>query len=249
MNPSETAAAVKGPASLLGGAWMRDPSTVAAGQAIGLPSWPYYAIGRGGPLGDVPAEVVVATFAFFPPAFISRAWDRGRTVRSAAAGAEHYVGSMHAWGRTRLAGAAPADLERLAELAERVVDAVDVAGLPLFAAWRALPRLSEPAARAMQAAMLLREHRGGLHALAVVGAGMAPLEAIVSGEGGDAIARFFGWEPPYPNPEPLAARRGAIEAATDALVLPGFAALDEAERAELVVLLQAAVRAASSAPS
>lgn len=249
MTPSETAAAVKGPAWLLGGAWMRDPTTVAAGKEIGLPSWPYYAIGRGGPLGDVGAEVVVATFAFFPPAFIERAWNRGRTVLSPAQGAEHYAASMHAWGRTKLAGVDPADLERLAELAERVVDAVDVAGLPLFAAWRALPRPSDPPARAMQAAMLLREHRGGFHALAVLGAGMAPLEAVISGEGGEAIAVFFGWEPPYPNPEPLAAQRGAVEAATDALVLPGFAVLDEAERAELVVLLQAAVRTASAAPS
>jgi len=228
---------------------MRDPATVAAGKALGLPGWPYYAIGRGGPLGDVGAEVVAATLAFFPPAFISRAWDRGRTVLSPAEGAAHYAGSMHTWGRTKLAGAEPEQLERLAQLGERVVDGADTAGLPLFAAWRALSRPSDPPARAIHAAMLMREHRGGLHALAVVGAGMAPLEAIVSDQGGEAIAEFFGWERPYPNPEPLATRRSAVEAATDSLVLPAFEALDEAEGAQLVVALQAAVGAASSAPS
>lgn len=75
--------------------------------------------------------------------------------------------------------------ERLATLVERAVVAADASGMPLFAAWRAMP-LPDLSAGARTAAglRLLREHFTGAYLLAVRAAGMTPLEAVLSGPEG-----------------------------------------------------------------
>ena len=87
---------------------------------------------------------------------------------------------------------------------------------------------------------MLREHRGGLHAVAVVAAGIAPLQAVVSGRYGPDNAAMFGWPQPWPDAAVATAAMAEVERVTDRLVEPAFAALTPAERAELVDLLRAA---------
>jgi hypothetical protein len=78
VTPAETAAALKKPIGDLGMQFMSDPLTRAAGKAMGLRGRPLYHLGRGGALGDVPAEVVVAAFYFFPPEVVIENWNAGR---------------------------------------------------------------------------------------------------------------------------------------------------------------------------
>lgn len=242
---AETVRAAAGPVSRLGGAFMTDPATREAGAALGLKAWRLYHAGRAGVLGDVDASVVAAAEVFFPPERVADAWEKGRAVRPPREVAEAYAGLCQAWGRERLGGFGGAG--RLAGLAERVAAGADVAGLPLFAGWRAMPLPDDAPARLAQLLHVLREHRGGLHGVAVLAAGLRPLEAIVAGAQGAAGAAWFGWSEPFPDPEPLRERRQAAEETTDRLVAPAFAALGPGERAELVALLAEAEAEAEAA--
>jgi hypothetical protein len=121
-----------------------------------------------------------------------------------------------------------------------VVEA-DAAGMPLFAAWRAMPIPEDSlGARAAVLLHLLREHRGGAHILAVRASALTPLEAIVSGPDGEAGATAFGWQPPYPPFAPLMRKRTWAEALTDRIAGEAYRTLEPGERRELADLLQEA---------
>jgi hypothetical protein len=242
------AGAVKDHVSRLGGAFMLGPEARAAGKEAGLRGWQFYFLGRGGPLGGVPADVVTASFGFFPPSTVAAGWDAARATYSAAEGALRFTAVCHAWGRSHLADAP--DLERLATLLHRVVTAADGAGLPLFAAWRAtLDRHADVdlPARVAHLAHVAREHRGGCHLAAVLASGLTPLESVLTA-GGPGNAQFFSWPEPYDDVSALVERRAAAESLTDEITGRAWvAALDERERAEVVELLAAARAAADAA--
>lgn len=238
MTPHECVRGVAGPVGRLGGAFMFEAAGFARGAELGLGPWSWYHCGRGGVLGNTDASVVVAAFGFFPPGLQTKAWNKGVAVMEPAEVAKEYAAYCAEYGRTRFAveGA-----DRLAELLTIVMDNAPIAGLPLFAGWRhqlyAGP--TDGPARLALALMAAREHRGGNHLLAVVAAGVPPLNAVVSGRYGPTNAEFFGWPKPWPDPAEYADAMKAAEATTDALVRPAFAALSEAERTELVTGLRA----------
>lgn len=235
MTPAEAAAAVKEPILRLGEGFMISADTRAKGRELGLRSRPLYHLGRGGALGDVPAEVVIAAFAFFPPEVVTTAWEQGRAVMPPPAAARAYAALCNAWGREHLTG--QPGIERTAELLERVVAYAEPAGLPLFAGWRALPLPDDVPGRLAQLLMVMREHRGAVHVAAVAAVGLGPLEAIVAGTYGAANATFFEWPEPYPDPAPHRARWDAAEDLTMAGAAPPYDALSPDERLELAGLL------------
>ena len=237
LTPAQAAAALKDPVGGWGFAFMSDPGLRARGKAeLGLRGRPLYHLGRAGALGDVPVEVVVAVEAFFPPEVVRAAWEEGRALVEPLDAARFYAGCCADLFREKY-GDRP-DLPRLVELLERVVDGADALGLPLFAAWRALPRPDDAAGRAGLLLNVLREHRGSVHAAACAAMGLGPLEAIMAGSYGEANARFFEWPEPYPDPAPLRARWDAAEDLTSAGAGRPYDALDAAERVELVELVQ-----------
>lgn len=235
------AGAVRGPIGRLGGAFMMSRYAKAAAVEQGLTAdvWSAYFVGRCGVLGEVDADVVTASVAFYPADVVRLAWETGCRAVPPARGAARYAQACHEWGRARLAGLP--DARRLADLAELVADGAEVTGLPLFAGWRAMPRPDDDEARAAHGLHVLRELRGGLHAIAVVAVGLTPRQAVLAGSGGEANAAFFGWPPPFEDVSAVAGLRAEAEALTDRLVGPTFDALDEAEQAELSALLAAAV--------
>ena len=230
-------AAVKGPVGKLGGAWMFDAEVNARGAELGLNGWSWYHLGRGGVLGDTDASVVVAAFGFFPPALLTKAWDKGRQVMPASEAAREYAAACAAWGRRTF----PEDCARTADLLTHVVDAVDVCGMPLFAGWRAQLHAGpdDAPARLALALQAAREHRGSAHLAAVVAAGVPPLQAVMSGRYGAANAEMFGWPQPWPDPAEGKEAMAAVEVVTDAVVAPAYAALPADERAELAAALRA----------
>lgn len=235
----DAAHALAGPVGDLGSRWMLHPDTIEpakdAGYANGLL---YYAAGRGGVLGDVDVDVVTAAFGFFPRSMVQMMWPAGIAVEGARAAARRYGAACAAFGRARLAGVA--GMDRLSELAERVVREADVAGLSLFAGWRAEPLPDDPAARAYQLVHVLRELRGSVHIVAVVATGLSPLEAILtSPTGGPHQAKLFGWPEPFADTSALAERRRAAEQLTDELMARHLEVLTADERGELVGLVQA----------
>jgi hypothetical protein len=226
----ETVRAIKGVINHLGGAFMTAPATLERGRVLGYQGWAFYTGGRGGVLGDVHSDVVQAAFFFFPAWRIHRAWANARSVAPPEQTTAAYAECCAAWGREQLAG--KPGLAGFCELAERVVDSADVAGMPLFAGWRAVPRPEDPPARAALLLQALREHRGGAHSAAVLAGGLTPLEAILAGPGPEN-ASFFGWEEPYPDTAHLAELRRRAETATDEIAARAYRVLTDEERKEL----------------
>jgi hypothetical protein len=241
MTPHECVRGVAGPVGRLGGAFMFEQAGFVRGAELGLQPWSWYHCGRGGVLGRPDASVVVAAFGFFPPELQTKAWNKGVAVMDPADVAREYAAFCVEDGRARFAieGA-----DRLADLLTRAMAAAPIAGLPLFAGWRQVlyDGPADGPGRLALALMAAREHRGGNHLLAVVAAGIPPLNAVMSGRYGPTNAEFFGWPQPWPDPAEYADAMKAVEERTDALVEPAYAALDEDERAELVTGLRAITR-------
>ena len=96
------------------------------------------------------------------------------------------------------------------------------------------------ARRLAQLLHVLREHRGGLHLVAVVASGLTPHQAVLTGPGGPDNARFFGYQEPFEEVSHLIEVRAATEDLTDRLVAPAYDVLGHDERADLLALLQTA---------
>lgn len=241
MNPLETAAAAADPIVGVGGGFMIWRPTLKRGPQLGFPKgWAFYFAGRGGVLGDVVPDVIAAAFLYFPLERVRSEWLAGRAVMEPPAAAAAYAEACQDWGREHLSDVDR--LERLVELMRRVAAAADPAGAPLFAGWRALPLPDDAPGAAAQLLQVLREHRGGLHGAAVLAAGLTPLEAVIAG-GGESQAEFFGWEPPYPDPEPLRERHQQALDVTNRLAARAYEVLGDSERTEIVELLHATQRA------
>jgi len=240
VTPEQSAGAARNAVVKLGGAFAEDPKTLRRARHLGLTGWAFYVAGRGGALGDVRPDTAAAALGFIAPEAVYDGWDAARRVTSPSQVAEYHLQECCRWGDERLA--AVPRLGQLVELAERVVLAADPAGLPLFAAWRAMPVPADGlGARAAVLLHLMREHRGGASLLAIRAGGLSPLEAIISGPDGEAGAVAYGWQPPYPASEPLIRRRAWAEALTDRIVGEAFKALEPVERDEFVSLLDDAL--------
>jgi len=250
-DPRTTAVRVKTPIGQYGGGFMISREAKAVCEKYGLEGREFYFRGRCGVLGECDAAVVAAVAVFFPYAHVERNWNGGRKLPVEAA-VELYAEACRDWGRRRLGGYD--GCARLAELLEPVVARAPVAGAPLFAGWRAVPLPDDAPARAAQLMHVVRELRGGLHANAVVAAGLDPLQATLAadhdgsplglgagqaGQAGQAMARFFEWPEPYaPVEQDVITRRAAVEEVTDDLMASVFHALNEDESDELIELLR-----------
>lgn len=228
-----------------GSAFMLHAETMARGAELGYANpFAFYVAGRCGVLGDVDASVVVAAMGWFEPGMVRPLWEEGVAVGGAREASRRYGGACAAWGRDHLAGVD--GIDRLAILADQVVEAAEASGLPLFAGWRAEPRVEDAPGRAMQLIHLLREWRGALHLVATTAAGLSPLEAILTNEG-EGQARFFGWKGDLPDCSNLKDRQDDAQQRTDTLAAMVYErALTAAERVELADLMAGAEAAASA---
>jgi hypothetical protein len=235
MTPEQAAHDARSAIVSLPGRFMMDPATHARGTELGFTGFDFYAAGRGGALGEVPADVVVSAFVFFPPAIVHAAWERSASVMPRREAAQEWARCAHAWARVHFAE--ETDWSRLADLLGRVVSSADVAGAPLFAAWRTLPEPTPDDVQALAIHRLnaLRELRGGLHGAAVLTVGLTPLEA--ASVRAPEMIPIMGWTDPPRDPEPLRDRWQLAEARTDRMLGRHIAVLDDTERKELVEAL------------
>ncbi|MEO8107328.1 MAG: hypothetical protein ABI720_08410 [Actinomycetes bacterium] len=234
-----TAVTGKGPIGDLGGAWMSSDAEEQLLEDAGLVDWQLYFLARHGVLGDVDPDVVLAAAFVFPADHLRREWTAARVVMEPDEALRRYLGLCHLWGTEKLTGFG--DIDRLTVLGMKVINASSVVGLPLFAGWRALPLPEDPAQRCAQVMQVLREHRGSCHGVALAALQMDPLMAIMTNQGGEANAREYGWQPPFPTPTAQDAElRDRVEVLTDDLVAVAYDGLTAAEQSELVTLLEAA---------
>jgi hypothetical protein len=252
VNPDQAGAATRKAVTALGSAFLECPRTLRRARELGLTGWAFYVAGRGGALGEVRPDTVASALGLISPEAVRDGWMAARGVLSPSKVAAHVIAECSRWGAERLEDAPR--IARLVVLAETVAVAADAAGMPLFAAWRAMPLpsgrvpldgqksgpLDGPGARAAIALHLLQEHRAGALLIAVRASGLSPVEALIAGPEGEAAAVAYGWQPPYPSITPVLRRRAWADTVADHLAGQALKVLSTAERAEFVKLVNEA---------
>ncbi|MET9621623.1 hypothetical protein ABZZ37_12740 [Streptomyces sp. NPDC006464] len=137
---------------------------------------------RSAALGAVGAGTVAATFYNYNVELLARhlpaVWDIASPEAVIAARLRAVDSTLR-----RLLGEeaiASAEMAEAAELALRAAEACTRHGRPLYSAHADLAVPEEPHLKYWHAATLLREHRGDGHLVALLSAGLDPLEALVS---------------------------------------------------------------------
>ena len=154
MTPEQAAHELREAIVRVPGGFMTDAATYARGAELGFDGLDFYAAGRGGALGDVHADVVVAALVFFAPGLVHESWNRSASVMSRAQAAREWAAVAHAWAVAHLPD--EVDWHTVAALLGRVVNAAPVAGAPLFAGWRALDEPEDIKALALHRLNALR---------------------------------------------------------------------------------------------
>ncbi|WP_433040105.1 SCO6745 family protein [Dactylosporangium sp. CS-033363] len=238
MDPEATARAARDPIVRLGAEFGGSKAFAEVGRRFRLRPLPLYFGGRCAVLGPVDASVVIAACGFFAPPLVREAWRDVLATHRLPGLVAADARCCATWARDHLRCPDPL---RAADLTTRAVAAAPSSGRVLFAAWRAVPDPFDDPISCLGVNLLrLREHRGGGHLMAVLSAGLSPLDAILTGPGGEAKALSNGWLPPYPAPpEDAVSRLAEAVSRTDVLAAGAFAALSDGERGELVKLLAA----------
>ncbi len=230
MQPIDVIRAIAAKTGDLGASFYFHPDTLARGKELGLDGFRFYGLGRGGVLGDVEPDVVLAAFGYFEPGLIGKIWGSAKSVLDPRVAAREYHACCAAFGRLRFAEVAGLDAYNAAAAA--VIAATDPAGMPLFAGLRGEPVPADAPAQAAHHAMVLRELRGSAHIIAVRAVGLSTAVAHAIKRPGDV--QMFGYTEA---PAVTEADRAALDRAerlTDEILLPSFAVLDDAAGDALV---------------
>jgi hypothetical protein len=167
------------------------PHFLPAYEAVGLRGrrMGYFA-SRAAAMGPVPADVVIATFFNFNPDLVRRAIPDAWALASPEAILGARLNAVdtslrEAWGD----GVDSAEVAEAAELATvAALAAVQWPhGRPLFGAHAELPWPQAPHLALWHAQTLLREYRGDGHVALLTGAGLAPVEALVTHAAAGAV--------------------------------------------------------------
>jgi len=151
------------------------PSPGSSSAGVAFPDGPAYFTSRGSALGQVPGEVVAATFAVFNPEVVVPAVSYGWTLTDAATIAEErLLGATEQL--ARLLGEQPDGVDRAVELLARATAPLEPCGRALFAGTLAQPLPGSPLGDLFRLGDRLREYRGDSHIAAWVAAGLDATE-------------------------------------------------------------------------
>lgn len=166
-------------------------------NGVALPDGPAYFASRGSLLGQVPGEVVAATFGVFSQSVVVAAVEHAWTLTDAttirAARADGAVRQLQ-----RLVGDHPEGVDTARELMALAVDAVAVNGRPLAAGASAWEVPSDPLAAVWHLGDIVREFRGDSHNAAWLAAGLTATEIgllseLARGMPARSYSRSRGW--------------------------------------------------------
>ena len=211
-----------------GWAYYFTPETLARGKELGLGGMVFYIAGRGGMLGDCEGESVAAAFGYFNPEVIVKAWDTAKATMPIREIGSAYFECAAQHGRSKLSGID--NLEAFVNAADKINDAADPDGLPLYASYKYAEYATDAPGRAMQLVATLREFRGSAHLLAIRAKGLTSKQAHFIKRPNDV--QMFGWspdEPPHINDAVIATMR-EVEDLTDDLVIPAYDVLSTQEK-------------------
>ena len=233
VTPEQAAHDLRGAVVNLPSKLMTNPEAYTHGAELGFEGMDFYIAGRGGALGDVPADVVTAAFVFFERETVRLSWERSAAVMSRREAARAWAGVFAEWAPRLLPD--DRDWKTVADLLARVSETALVSGAPIFAGWRDLPEPEDLRAMVVHRLNGLRELRGALHGAAVLTVGLHPMEAIAVQTPG--MLKFYGWPTGRIDTEPLHQRWALAEARTDRMFGRNLAVLDDIELGALVDML------------
>lgn len=226
MTPLELAAKCAPLIATAGSSFYFHPDTLAVGKQHDLGGMRFYVLGRGGVLGDVEAQVVGSAFGYFNPELIDKLWTTSKQRLAPREAARLFLGCNVDLGRAKLGEIDAGVLERFCDAADAVNDAIDPAGLALYAGIDSEPKPDDPPARALHLSACLREARGSAHLAAIVTLGLDPVIAHYIRR--PDFYEAFGWsEPPtvHPDHHELLER---VDRATDDMMARPFSVIDPA---------------------
>lgn len=144
-------------------------------NGVAMPDGPAYFTSRGSILGQVPGDVVAATFAVFNPAAVVPAVTFGwsRTDAATICAARTRAATAHL---ARVLGERPDGLSTAADALARAVEPLRPEGRSLYAGLRALGLPGDPIGDAWRMADMLREYRGDAHIASWTSAGLDAVE-------------------------------------------------------------------------
>ena len=235
MDSTTTASSIAQHIGDLGMSYYFDKGTSAAGKEIGLDVVSFYFIGRGGVLGDVPANEVDDTFYFFKKGAVEGMYSHARSLIDAATGAAAHLDAANEFAR-RTFGAVPGSVvAEFTEAAALVVGAAPAGNWPIFDGYRGYERPSDALADAYRQCILLRELRGGVHTDAVKASGLSVAESCYLDHDGAyfALHGFSDDDKPEVTDE-LRQRRLDAEADTTRRMAELLGVLSDAQRDALV---------------
>jgi len=239
--PQAAAAAARQPVRELEVAWSTNPHTLRRARLLELSGWAFYIAGRGGVLGDdARPDTVAAALGVISPDAVRAGWEAARKAGPSSVAASR-LAECARWGSEHLESLPQVD--RVVQLAERVVAAADGVAMPIFAAARAMPQPDTTSGgRVAVLVHLLHEHRAAAMLLAAQACGLSPVEALIAGPDGEEEALTFGWQPPFPARAATLRRYHFAESLADRICGRAWSALAPAERRELVTLVSEAAQ-------
>lgn len=175
----------------IGSTFMTAPLIRSTSKELGMPSAALYFRGRVGVLGALTPEAAYDVLAIFPRRVIDAIWERSADVDAQAA-ADAYLDVAHRWGRDSLVddGAAA----EATTLLEKVLDDATLPPMLIAQGWQRAPRPDDVPARLAQAAMAVREIRGGLYFSALGLVGLSVPSAMIADPGaGPKRMGQLGW--------------------------------------------------------
>lgn len=211
-----------------------DPWGAAHWGRVAMTDGAAYFTSRGSLLGQVPGEVVAATFGVFNPVAVVALVDHGWSLTDAAT-----IRAARTKGATaqlvRILGERPEGVERATELLARAGERLRPEGRPIYAGLLAVGVPPEPVGAAWHLAERLREYRGDAHVVAFTAAGFDGTEIqllteAVAGMPRGTYARTRAWsDQDLDEAEARLTERGLL--AGGAPTEHGRAAREEVERA------------------
>ncbi len=236
-------------------------------DGVAMPDGVAYFTSRGSALGQVPGQVVAATFGVFNPAVVVPCVERGWQLTDAATIAEVRLHGATAQ-LARILGDRPDGVERATQLLLAAGQDLRPEGRPLYAGVMAQGLPGDPLGDLFRAGDRLREYRGDSHLAAWISGGYdateiglltelfmgIPLKTYVRSRAwsddqlDDALARLAGRGLVAGGAFTEAGRaaREAVELATDVQLRPAIEALGD-DLAELVDALAGWSRAVQAA--
>src|SRR5436190_1041859 len=227
------------------------PEAVEQYGQLGITGRDGYFASRSAPLGEVAANVVIATFFNFNPTLIEHAIPSAWTKTTPAAMLQARLEAIDRGVRRLLPDVVTSpEVTRAADLARVATDGCSNPGRPLYAGHANLAWPDEPHLVLWHAITLIREFRGDGHIACLVAEGLDAVEALITHAASGAVPRVAlqtsrAWSDDDWNAgierladrglvdgdgaftEAGAALRQRIEDRTDELALPAWAALGE----------------------